>query len=396
MTTERRADIAYAAAIAIGILFVVVSGPLDRRLEMVHSNDLSGFWSGGSALVHGVDPYDSAAYLAFTREARVKIPDADVYDYFPWVALAMVPLALVPLELAGWLWMIASMAAAAVVLRALLRRYVPGAAAVHAALGLALLAGQPGLHGIVLGQWGLLLMAAVGATVLLLRSGHAGRAAAVSLLFLAKPQVLLFTALGLAYGALRERVFRRWLVYGALLVLGVVALSTLVMPSWIAAWTADIPGRRLGRSAVLTSALGQLVGPEGRLVALALIAAGAFLVAWRFRPASDASLAAWTALSSAGALYSWSADYELLFVPIVLTCGVLARRSRVAATRFALAAAFALLVVAPVLYAIAVARHDETFSVVLPLGVFLAVVAVLWDADRRVAPRTGDVVAAPS
>ena len=393
MTPERRADAAYVTAILIGVLFVVLLGPLDRRLEMVHSNDLSGFWSGGSALLHGVDPYDSAAYLAFTHEAQVKIPDADVYDYFPWVALGMVPLALLPLEVAGWIWMIGSMAAAALALRALLRRYLPGDPVAHAALGLALFAGQPGFHGIVLGQWGLLLMAAVATTILLLRARRPLGAALASLLFLAKPQVLLFTALGVAYGAVRERVFRRWVAFAAVLVVGAVVVSTLVMPSWIAAWTGDIPGRRLGRSAVLTSALGQLVGPEGRVVALALIVAGALVVAWRFRPGSDASLAAWTALSSAGALYSWSADYELLFVPVVLACGVLARRSPGAARRLALAAAAALLIAAPVLYAVAVARHDETFSVVLPLGVFVAVVALLWDADRRVAVRGGEALA---
>lgn len=385
VTGERRADIAYAAAIAVGILFVVLLGPLDRRLEMVHENDFSGFWSGGSALLRSVDPYDSSSYLAFTREAQVKIPDAEVYDYFPWVALAMIPLALVPLEVAGWVWMILSMAAAAIALRALLRHYLPGDARAHGALGLALFAGQPGVQGIVLGQWGLVLMAGVGATVLALRAGRVSRAAASSLLFLAKPQLFVFTSLGLAYGALRDRAFRRWLLYAVVLVTLVVAVATVVMPDWLAAWAGDIPGRRFGRSAVLTSALGQLLGPAGRVIALVLIGAAAALVAVRFRPATDASLAAWIALSSAGALYAWSADYELLLVPVVIAAGVLARRTRAAATAFALAAAFALLVIAPALYAIAVLRHDETFSVVLPAALFVAIVVLLW-RDARAAP----------
>ncbi len=387
MTEQRRADIAYGAAIAIGILFLVLLGPLDRRLEMVHENDFSGFWSGGSALVHGVDPYDSTTYLAFTHQARVKIPDADVYDYFPWVALAMVPLALLPLEAAAWIWMLVSVAGAAVALRALLRHYLPGNVPAHAALGAALLVGQPGFHGIVLGQWGLVLTAGLGATVLALRAGRALAAAAASALFLAKPQLFVLTSLGLAYAALRERAFRRWVVYAGVLVVLIAAASSVVMPHWLAAWTGDIPGRRFGRSAVLTSALGQLVGPDGRVLALALIAAAGVAVAVRFRPGSDASLAAWLALSSAGALYSWSADYEVLLVPVVIAAGVLARRSRVAATRFALAASFAFIGVAPVLYAVAVLRHDETFSVALPAGVFVAVAAALWrDAGATVEP----------
>jgi len=37
-----------------------------------------------------------------------------------------------------------------------------------------------------------------------------------------------------------------------------------------------------------------------------------------------------------------------------------------------------LLIVSPVLYGIAVLRHDETFSVLVPLGFFIAIVLLLW------------------
>lgn len=40
---ERRTDLAYAAGLAPGIIFIVVLGPLDRRIELVHINDFSGF-----------------------------------------------------------------------------------------------------------------------------------------------------------------------------------------------------------------------------------------------------------------------------------------------------------------------------------------------------------------
>ena len=36
----------------------------------------------------------------------------------------------------------------------------------------------------------------------------------------------------------------------------------------------------------------------------------------------------WLALSGAGAIYSWSYDHVLLFVPIVIACGVLAASGR--------------------------------------------------------------------
>jgi len=378
MTSERRAEIFYWAAIAIGVVFIVVGGPLARRLELVHMNDFSGVWSGARAIVLGVDPWDPTKYYGFAVEVGTKTPDALVYDYMPWVAFAVAPLAMVPLEVAGWIWMIASMVCAALVLRGLLRAFVPARPVMHAAFGLTLFLAQPSFHAIVLGQWSLLLMSAVGATVLALRAGRPLLAAVPSLLFLAKPQLVVFTALGLAYGALRGSVFRRYVIFALVLAGVVVVIAWLAAPpDWFPAWLDDIPPRRTIRSAVLPSALNQLIGPSGRYVAYALIALGAVIAA-RFGPGSDASLAAWLSLSNAGAIYSWSYDQVLLFVPAVITAGILTRRSERVGRRFALAAAGTLLIVSPVFYGVAVLRHDETFSVLVPLGFFVAIVLLLW------------------
>jgi hypothetical protein len=378
MTSERRAELAYWAAVAIGVVFIVVGGPLARRTELVHMNDFSGVWSGARAIVMGVNPWDPTQYYGFAVDVGTKTPDALVYDYMPWVAYAIAPLAMVSLEVAGWIWMILSMACAALALRGMLRAFVPARPVMHGAFGLALFVAQPSFHAIVLGQWSLLLMSAVAATVLALRAARPLLATVPSLLFLAKPQLVVFTAVGFAYGAIRQPVFRRYVAYGLLVAAAVVAVAWLAAPpDWFANWLEDVPPRRTVRSAVLPSVLNQLMGPSGRLVAYALIGVGALLAA-RFRPASDSSLAAWITLSNAGAIYSWSYDQVLLFVPAVITAGVLARRSERAARRFALAAAGTLLVVSPVLYGIAVARHDETFSVLVPLGFFVAIVVLLW------------------
>lgn len=378
MSSERRAELVYWAAVAIGALLIVLGGPLERRLELVHQNDFSGVWSGARAIVLGVNPWDPTKYYSFAVDVGTKTPDALVYDYMPWVAFAVAPLALVPLEVAGWIWMLASMVGAALALRGLLRAFVPARPVMHGAFGAALFLAQPSIHAIVLGQWSLLLMSAVAATVLAVRAGRPFLATVPSLLFLAKPQLVVFTALGFAYGTLRQQVFRRYVVFGLLLAGAVVAIAWLAAPAdWFPAWLDDIPARRTLRSAVLPSALSQLIGPNGRLVAYGLIAVGA-LVAARFRPGSDASLAAWISLSNAGAIYSWSYDQVLLFVPAVITAGILTRGSERAGRRFALAAAGTLLIVSPVFYAIAVLRHDETFSVLVPLGFFVAIVVLLW------------------
>jgi hypothetical protein len=86
----------------------------------------------------------------------------------------------------------------------------------------------------------------------------------------------------------------------------------------------------------------------------------------------------------------------LLFVPAVITTGILARRSERMGRRFALAASGTLLIVSPVLYGIAVARHDETFSVLVPLGFFVAIVLLLWRGAAgtdRVASRIAEAAA---
>ena len=382
MSQARRADVAYCTGLIFGLIFVFIGGPLARRLEMVHFNDFSGVWSGPSTYVLGISPWDPARYSDVAVSLGTKTPDALVYDHMPWTMFAVLPFALVPLEVAGWIWMLLGMTAAVIALRALLRTFMPGIALAHGALALALFVGQPGFHAVVLGQWSLLLMAGVAATVLALRASRPLLGAVTSLVMLFKPQVFVFTALGLAYGGVRRVTFRRWMLYAGVIVAVVVAVSWTVVSltvggDWLSAWLADIPGRRTLRSAVLQSALNELIGPIGRWVAALLILGGAVLAS-RFTPGSDASLAAWLSLSSAGAIYSWSYDQVLLFVPIVITAGLLARRSRRSGVMFAVAWAGVFLIVSPILYAIGVARHDETFSCIVPDAAFLSIVALLW------------------
>src|SRR5467141_5310651 len=185
--------------------------------------------------------------------------------------------------------MIASMTLSALALRALLREFLPGRAAVHGSLGLALFVGQPGLLTIVLGQWALLLMSAVAAIVLAVRAGHARRAGFAALALLAKPQLFVWTALGLAIPAFFDSRYRRFVAF-AIVVAGTLVVSAwLAYPEWFPAWMSDIPDRRTGRSAVLFSAFGQLLGTPGRVLAIAVIGAGVVLAS-RFDPGSDAWL----------------------------------------------------------------------------------------------------------
>jgi hypothetical protein len=382
VTPQRRSDLAYVAAILIGVLFIVFLGPLERRLELVHMNDFSGFWAGPRAVLAGVSPWDPTRYPDARAAFDTQLDAAPVLNYMPWTVIALLPIGLLPLEVAAWIWMALSMICGAVALRALLREFVPGRALVHGMLGLALFVGQPGFHTIVLGQWALLLMSAVAAIILAVRAGHARRAGIAALALLAKPQLFVWTALGLGIAALSDLRYRRFVVFAVVVAGALVVATWLAYPDWFGAWSADIPARRTGRSAVLLSALGQLLGTPGRVLAIAVIAAG-LVLASRFVPGTDAWVAMWLALSSAGAIYSWSYDQVLLFVPLVLACGVLAAAGRErAARRLAIGGALTFLLVSPVFYAIGVQRHDETFSVVIPVAVFLAIAWSLWPYRR--------------
>jgi Glycosyltransferase family 87 len=382
VSPQRRADLAYIVAILIGVLFVIFLGPLERRLEILHINDFSGFWAGPRAVLAGVSPWDPANYPAARVVFDTQRDDASVLNYMPWTVIALLPLGLLPLDVAAWIWMALSMICAAVALRALLREFMPGRAVVHGALGLALFAGQPGFHTIVLGQWALLLMSAVAAIVLAVRAGHARRAGFAALALLAKPQLFVWTAVGLAIPAFFDSRYRRFVAFAIVLAGALVVSAWLAYPEWFPAWISDIPARRTGRSAVLFSAFGQLLGTPGRVLAIAVIGAG-LVLASRFVPGSDAWLAVWLALSSAGAIYSWSYDHVLLFVPLVIASGVLAAAGRErAARRLAIGGGLTFLVVSLGFYGLAVWRHDETFSIAVPVALFVAIAWSLWPYRR--------------
>jgi hypothetical protein len=125
-----------------------------------------------------------------------------------------------------------------------------------------------------------------------------------------------------------------------------------------------------------------VLGPVGTWIAVGTIVAGA-LVALRFDLHSDASLAAWLALSSVAAPYTWSYDHILLLVPLVVGAGVVARRSRRAAVLLVVAGTLTLLVVATLLAVVAAARNLESFSAVVPLTIYGMIVWSLWPQRRE-------------
>src|SRR5439155_27331661 len=104
-----------------------------------------------------------------------------------------------------------------------------------------------------------------------------------------------------------------------------VALASLVTPTWWAAWLFLVCGVQLGPdSNTVAGLLFALFGPQGPSatpIVLILLA----LPALRFHPRTEAWLAVWLALSLVAAPYTNSYDQIILVVPIVIASGVALR-----------------------------------------------------------------------
>jgi hypothetical protein len=393
----RRADLAYFASTAVALGVLAAFGALQQRLSMIGSDDLSRIWAGPRAYLIGADPYDPATWAATARALGTLPPDTPVYIYPPWVALALIPLGALPLNVASIAFLLGSVTAAVVGLRALLRTYVPGRPMMHALAAAMLLLSWVGALSLIIGQWGYLLVAALSTIVVLLRGGRPAPAGVAAIALIVKPQLFVLAAPALAAWALwpvgSRRVTRsgvRFVTTALVTTVAIVAVSWLVLPSWWPTWLVQVGGVQLGPDSDtvpgLLAALGGADGPRfAPLVLLALVA-----VALRFHPRSDAWLPVWLTLSLVAAPYTNSYDQILLVVPIVIACGVALRRSVARARMVMGVGATTLIVVTPLMYELAVRRHSETFGVLVPLTVFAVIVATLWPQARVVRAALGD------
>ena len=383
---RRRDDVAFVLGLALGVGVIVAFGFVERRAELLHLSDFSGVWAGARAMLEGSDPYDAATWHETALRLGTQPPDTGVYGYPPWAAVAFLPLALLPLSVASWLWQGVTMALAALAVRALLARHVAGLPIAHTLAGLTLLASQPALTAFVVGQWSFLLVAANAALLLWIDRAPA-RAGVTALAMLAKPQLFLVHALAVGWHALRRRRWSFIVVAGGAGLL-LVAVAWALAPQWLSAYDTYARPNRLAdppRSAVLAAAAYDAIGRPG--IALAYLAIAAVVVlAIRFGTAGP-GLALWLVASLVAAPYSWSYDQLLLLVPLVVVAGALARRSAREAMLLVLAGTIFLLFGSGLLYALAIVRHRETFTGIVPILFFALFAAALL---RARAFATGD------
>ena len=385
VTGQRLADLALVSGLALGLAILALFGFFDVRDRVVGHNDFTYTWAGARTFVDGGNPYEPAAWLGTAERYGTTTPRESVFGYPPWIALAAVPFALLPVPIASGIWTFGGMALAALALRALLRSLAPDPPLVHFLSGLALFASQPGTANMWSGQWTFVLLAVLAMAIVAVREHRRGPLLATFLLT-TKPQLFLF-----AFPALARAAFARWgLRYLALAAVPpavAIAIGWLVFPGWLEAWRTKLFEQRLAVQppTTLANGLGDLIGPFGAVIAavvvLALVGAGL-----AFTPRGDAFLAVWLAISATAPIYSWSYDHLLLIVPLVIATAVVGRRSRRAGVTFAAVAFAAFLIVPVLLYVVADARQNESFNIFVPLAVTVSCIAALWQQRREVTP----------
>lgn len=384
-----RADRAYWGATMVGLAAVAL-GPFVRRVEMIGDEDFSRMWAGPRAVLLGLDAYDPERWVATATALGTQPPDTTVYVYTPWVLVALLPLAAIPLTVASLLWSLGGLALALLGLRALLRAFLPGIAWAHALVVLTLLLSWTGMLAFVLGQWDHLLIAALCAAVLALRRARAAPAGLAALAMLAKSQLFVVAAPALALHALwpradaaRTRAARTAVAIALAGGIALVAVGWLVVPQWWPTWPREIGGQMLQPEwATISALLGTVLGPGADRLYLVVLA-GLAALALRFHPLSDAWLAAWLALTIAGAPYTNSYDQVILVVPLVIAAGAARERSVRASATVLIGGALLLLMGTPAFYTLALVRVSETYSVVVPLLAYALIIAALWPLGGR-------------
>lgn len=366
-------------------LAIVVAGYavtlLGTWIAVYPVNDFAGFVAGARALLAGIDPYDSGVWpSAF---GTFGTPTA-VYGYPPWIALAFLPFALVPLGVGSFIWSAGTLALALLAVRAVTRRFSWGSPAWPLALaGLS----WPAFLVFVQGQWAYLLLALACMALLDLdadRDFRAGTWWAIAVLV--KPQLFVVGSIALLAWAVAQR---RWAVLFGGLLIGAVAIvaGTIASPGWLEPYLRGVASQRAARSTqqpTLAGLAGDVAGPVlwpivWGIFALALFAAAAFAIR-RSPPRQRGAVAfaAILAVSVATALYSWSYDQYLVILAGVAAIG-LSRQAGPTAAPATIARAVALYwPVALALFLSAYPRfHDTLGGLVPPLALALLVIAAI-------------------
>ena len=376
-----------AVAVLAGALSVVTC---DRAPTYRHS-DFFQFWAAPRLLLEGRDPYDPGDWATiYAREARPPVatpPPPGRHIYPLWSAVPLLPLALLPVETAASIWIVAQTAAVGLALVVLGRTFALAPAERALLFGIA--AGYQPLWLIVGGGnvTGFML-AVVAAAIALLHRRPILAGATLSVLAM-KPHPFVLSAPVVLLAARPEHRLRV-AIAAAVALAGLVAIALPLGPGWIASWLDAALARQLeptGSNATVWT-IGRVI-PGAPVIAPVVVAGAiaALVIWWRVvEPPAPVLVAGAVAVSVLVALHGWSYDQTLLLVTlgaILGQIGALAGKARIAAL---IATSMILCVLPWLLYAIALQRSGEEWSAITPLLTFGLLATVSARARHRPVP----------
>lgn len=309
------------------------------------TTDFGCHWIGPRLLLEGRDPYSRADWAEATsgvsRDALGRLRTGNCglsYGYPLTTAIALLPLAALPLQLAAVIWELGIFIGAGVGV-ALLAKAAGLTRRRALVLALVTLSCQMFYLTALNAQFGGVQLLAVG----LLATADRGWLRSTAGLFLValKPHVLTLTPLARA-----TTMSRRALVAAAVVGASFLLASFAIRPGWIGAWTAELGGYRremFGETLSLWT-LERIANAPG--LALAVIVptlAVLALASWRARPLAPIEALALAAIAwTAVVPYGLSHDH---LAPIVLTAAVVLRTTLERARSSLLHVAFVLIIV---------------------------------------------------
>jgi glycosyl transferase family 87 len=315
----RRASGLIALAIA-----VVLAGPVLADVAgSWEFHDLWCFYHGGTAVLRGVDPYDGPTWSALTADPGrvqgdrvVKTPCPGAFAYPYWSALAFVPLAVLPYDVAAGVWGMLLIGGVLTGIALVIR-----ATGAPALLVAAIAAGSlPLVQVLTFGQLTGVLLPLLGLSVL----GRPARAGLATALLAVKPQLAGLYGLALLKGASARFVWSAVVTLAAL-----SAVSVAVFPAWPAEWLRELATNRVEIARPLPTAAGlaTLLFGDARfaiMLDVALVAAIAILARGRrIDRVTYAALA--VAVSLFAVPYAYTYDQLFLLLPWAVVAAAAAR-----------------------------------------------------------------------
>lgn len=313
-----------------------------KRLDVPNpDNDLSVFWSGARTAWQGGNPYDFSSGSLFHRTAQAAGGDSDVFLSPFFLTLLFMPLAALPLNLAGLVWLVFSQlvlgGSVYLLLKLAGQRLTPP---VLLQAILLVVFWRYSFEVMILNNLSLLMLGAVVLSYYYSRTGRPIRGGAVAALLLLKPQIvflilpLLLVVPTSSAGKstaeaswLNRATYRRWLGFLAgCLIFGIYSFG--VYPGWVGEWLKAAGGRYTPqfdsemasiRSVAALITGNQFVTPVYGLLA-GLIGLTALVIWWRNRyNERDFTfvLALVSGLNLLAAPYTRSYDFCLLLIPLL-------------------------------------------------------------------------------